>query len=305
MFNARGEQAQDIIVLWWILFAIACLVFSLVAGFTITGVLRKNRSLVSDKALGKGLTCGIGATLFLLLVIILSTFKLSRPLTASEASAEILVKGKMWWWEVVYLNKDGDELFRTANEISLPAGQTVKLKLVSDTVIHSFWVPGLAGKMDMIPGRTNALSLRSDEAGVFRGQCAEFCGIQHSLMAFYAVVRTPQEHQEWVRLNARDYQRPQDPLALKGENVFLTSGCADCHRINGLNRVKDLENYGPNLTHLGSRLSLAGATMPNTKGHLGGWITDPQSAKPGNLMPPTALAPEDFKALLFFLRGLK
>lgn len=305
MFNARGEQAQDIILLWWILFGIALLVFSSVAGFTIIGVLRKNRPLISEKALGKGLTLGTGATLFLLLVIILSTFKLSKPLKSAEQYAEILVRGKMWWWEVVYFDKDGQELLRTANEISLPAGRAVKLKLVSDTVIHSFWVPGLAGKMDMIPGRSNSLSLKTREPGVFRGQCAEFCGMQHSLMAFYAVVRTPKEHEEWVRTNTRDYQRPQDPLALKGEKVFLTAGCADCHGIKGLNRAEDLENYGPDLTHLASRLSLAGATLPNTKGHLGGWITDPQSAKPGNLMPATALTPEDFKALLAFLGGLK
>lgn len=243
--------------------------------------------------------------MFLLLVIILSTFKLSRPLKSPEPSSEILVKGKMWWWEVVYFDKDGEELFRTANEISLPAGETVKLKLVSDTVIHSFWVPGLAGKMDMIPGRTNTLSLKAAEPGVFRGQCAEFCGIQHALMAFFAVARTPREHQKWVKLNARDYQRPKDPIALKGQKVFITAGCAECHNIKGFSETKDFENYGPDLTHLGLRLSLAGATLPNTKGHLGGWITDPQSAKPGNLMPATALSPEDFKALLSFLWGLK
>ena len=264
--------------------------------------------------------------MILLLVMLLATHKSSQPFAGERSEASgiqvgesskessptnaerllIEVTGKRWWWAVAYLDENGDQLFETANEIHIPVGVPVRLRLVSDNVIHSFWVPALGGKADLIPGRPNSLWLQADEPGVYRGQCAEFCGVQHALMAFFVVASSHEEFADWVASQKASAVEPQSDLARKGREVFRTSDCADCHTIRGVSSVPDSspQNIGPDLTHLASRRSLAAGTLPNRRGHLGGWLADPQSIKPGNLMPSVPLAAEDFHALLNYLETL-
>ncbi|HEX7120167.1 MAG TPA: cytochrome c oxidase subunit II [Longimicrobiales bacterium] len=211
--------------------------------------------------------------------------------------------GRQFWWEVHYLDDAGNRVFETANEIHIPVGRTVLVRLRAADVIHSFWVPRLAGKTDMIPGRVNRLRIRADAPGIYRGQCAEYCGLQHAKMAFLVIAQPEPEFRRWAQRQALPAAAPADTLAAHGLRVFRRSGCGSCHAIRGT--PAGTGDFGPDLTHLASRRTLAAVTMPNTPGHLGGWIGDPQAPKPGNLMPTVPLAREDFNALLHYLTGLR
>ncbi|HEX6939389.1 MAG TPA: cytochrome c oxidase subunit II [Longimicrobiales bacterium] len=221
----------------------------------------------------------------------------------AEPALTIDVIGRQFWWEVHYRDDEGRRIFETANEIHIPVGRIVLLRLYGADVIHSFWVPRLAGKLDMIPGRINQLRLRADAPGIYRGQCAEYCGLQHAKMAFLVIAEPEDAFRAWARQQARPAAEPADTLALRGRRVFARSACRACHAIRGTAANPSMP--GPDLTHLAGRRALAAASLPNTRGHLGGWISDPQALKPGNLMPVVPLAREDFNALLHYLRGLR
>jgi cytochrome c oxidase subunit 2 len=231
-----------------------------------------------------------------------------RTLAAVEArdqepSLTIEVIGRQFWWEVHYLDAAGNRLFETANEIHIPVGRTVLVRLLAADVIHSFWVPRLAGKLDMIPGKTNQLRIRADQPGTYRGQCAEFCGLQHAKMAFLVIAEPEAEFRDWARNQALPAAEPADSLAARGREVFLRTACQGCHAIRGT--PAEGPRIGPDLTHLATRRTLAAAALPNTPGHLGGWIADPQASKPGNRMPAVPLGSEDFRALLQYLQALR
>jgi cytochrome c oxidase subunit II len=212
------------------------------------------------------------------------------------------VIGHQYWWEVRYLDGDGRVLFETANEIHLPVGRAVELRLEASDVIHSFWVPRLAGKLDMIPGRTNVLRLRADVAGEYRGQCAEYCGLQHARMSLLVVAQPEAEYAAWAAAQALPVAAPADALATFGRDVFLGHACRACHTIRGTPAIGEL---GPDLTHVASRQMLAALTVPNTRGHLGGWIANPQDLKPGSRMPSVPLEQAEFNALLHYLGTLR
>ena len=214
----------------------------------------------------------------------------------------IEVIGWQWWWEVRYFDPEGRELFETANEIHIPAGKRVQFRLRAADVIHSFWVPQLAGKLDMIPGRTNVFWLKADQPGIYRGQCAEYCAGPHALMAFLVIAQPEEAFRTWVAEQRRNELQLTDPLAAVGRRVFLESSCVDCHAVRGTPAVG---NNGPDLTHVASRRTLAAVTMPNTKGNLGGWISNPQHIKPGNHMPAVPLDSEAFLALLRYMESLR
>jgi cytochrome c oxidase subunit 2 len=221
-----------------------------------------------------------------------------------EAPADavtIRVTGKRWWWEVRYPRPGGGEAIVSANEIHIPAGRTVKLLLDTDDVIHSFWVPPLAGKIDMIPGRVNHLVLRADRAGVYRGQCAEYCGAQHALMAFYVIAHDGDAYERWVAREARTAEANQ-PQAQRGRELFVSTGCASCHAVRGTQAQGRL---GPDLTHLASRGTIAAGMFENNRAILTGWISNSQGMKPGNLMPPVKMPPEDLHALVAYLETLE
>ncbi|HET6628162.1 MAG TPA: c-type cytochrome [Woeseiaceae bacterium] len=194
----------------------------------------------------------------------------------------IAVTGERWWWRVEYVTPDGRR-FASANELRLPVGEPVAVELMSDNVIHSFWAPRLAGKLDMIPGRVNTLTLTATEAGVSRGQCAEYCGGAHALMAFYVVAMPPEEFSAWLARASGPAVMPDERPAIDGQALFMTYGCGGCHTVRG---TAARGTIGPDLTHVGSRLSLGAGILPNDAQAFARWIRDNQHVKPENLMPP-------------------
>lgn len=213
----------------------------------------------------------------------------------------IEVTGKQYWWRVEYLDADPQRRFETANELRIPVGRRVTVRLRSTDVIHSFWVPGLQGKMDLIPGRVNALALEASRPGTYRGQCAEYCGVQHAKMAFVVVAMRPQEYEAWVARQLEPAREPPDSTGRAARAAFMGSGCVLCHSVRGTEARGDA---GPDLTHLAGRLTLAAGTLPNTPGHLHGWIAHPQAIKPGSHMPALAMEPAELQAIARYLASL-
>jgi cytochrome c oxidase subunit 2 len=246
----------------------------------------------------------VGLTVVILFVFLISDFFTGRSLYSLPSSEALSIKvtGQQWWWDVEYEGEPASNTVRTANEIHIPVGQPVKLRLTSKDVIHSFWVPNLSGKKDLIPGHETVLTFQADRAGEFRGQCAEFCGYQHAHMAFAIVAEPPEKFYEWMNQQRASSVQPANEAQQRGQQVFLSSPCIMCHSIRGTDAGG---RVAPDLTHLASRKTIAAATLPNTRGHLAGWITNSQEIKPGNNMPPVPLEPEDLQALLTYLESLK
>ena len=220
----------------------------------------------------------------------------------SKNPISIQVIGHQWWWEVVYPNTDPSQQVTTANEIHIPVGVPVVLNTASRDVIHSFWAPNLQGKRDLIPGYTTALWFEADRPGVFRGQCAEFCGLQHAKMAFYIVAEEPAKFQDWLQHQIAPAPSPDTDQKRRGQQVFESNACVMCHTVRG---TLAGSRVGPDLTHVASRISLAAGTLPNNPGNLAAWIVDSQSIKPGNRMPPNMLPASDLQDLLAYLESLK
>ncbi len=237
-------------------------------------------------------------------VFIVNLFTL-RAVATPPPSPDLLtitVTGHQWWWEVQYPADGPGEAFATANEIHIPVGRKVRFQLQTADVIHSFWVPRLGGKTDLIPGQRNVTWLEADRAGVYRGQCAEYCGAQHGHMAFVVVAQSPDEFAEWEAGQRRPAAAPTDPVALLGRRVFENGPCVVCHTIRGTGAQGTV---GPDLTHLASRRTIAAGTIPNTRGYLAGWVANSQGIKPGNKMPPMALAPQELQAVITYLQSLQ
>ncbi|MBB3220162.1 cytochrome c oxidase subunit II [Pseudoduganella umbonata] len=234
-----------------------------------------------------------------------STKSLSQP--SSLTPLRVAVTAKMWWWEVRYIDPATGRDVVLANEIRIPAGQPVYLALTTSDVIHSFWVPALAGKVDMVPGRVHGLMLKADRPGTWRGQCAEFCGTQHAKMALHVVAQPQAEFDAWLAAQARPAAAPATAQLARGRQAFLERRCDACHAVRGVaGRTTDAATAGPDLTHVGSRLYLAAGTLPTHQGTLAGWIADPQSHKPGVRMPAASgLEGDELRALAAWLESLK
>jgi cytochrome c oxidase subunit 2 len=245
----------------------------------------------------------VGGTVLILLLFLIYDFTLGRAL-AERPSRTLTVEliGHQWWWEVHYDDPDPSKLLIDANELHIPAGEPVQVKLTSRDVIHSFWVPNIIGKRDLIPGYSSSLFLNADRPGVYRAQCAEFCGVQHAKMALTVVVHPRADFAAWLAEARSPAAAPNDSSAKQGEKVFLAGPCSSCHAITG---SPAYGTVGPNLTHLASRRTLGAGTLPNTRGNLGGWVVDPQSIKPGVRMPSNQLEAKDLRALLDYLETLK
>jgi cytochrome c oxidase subunit 2 len=244
---------------------------------------------------------GLGFPVVVLSALLVWGLSLTNKLSESPQPGDLRVRvtGEMWWWRVAYLDVAGREIFQDANEIHVPIGQTIALELESTDVIHSFWVPRLAGKLDMIPGRRNMLRIQADRPGTYSGQCAEYCGGAHALMAFVVIAHAPEDYARWRERAAR----PAIPQQTAGAAVFDRSGCGACHTIRGTtaNGVA-----GPDLTHVGSRRTLGAGILPNNAGTMGGWIADSQAIKPGNRMPAyPVLNGQDLRAVSAYLESLK
>jgi cytochrome c oxidase subunit 2 len=221
---------------------------------------------------------------------------------APDGSLRIAVSGEQWWWRVRYLLENGESVV-LANEIRLPAGAPVEFQLDSPDVIHSFWIPSLGGKMDMIPGRVTRLVLNPTKTGTYRGTCAEYCGASHALMRFSVVVQQQEDFARWLADQTMPAQPPSSPAALRGQDLFLSNGCGACHAVRGTAADGVI---APDLTHVGSRLRLAADTLPNEVSGFRQWVAATQALKPGAQMPPFhMLAEEDLDALAAYLEGLK
>jgi cytochrome c oxidase subunit II len=302
----RGPAAADIAFLWWVMFALGTVVFVIVAGLLLyIPIARRSREddkTITDEEGGRRWIWWGGVVLPLLVLPVVFFFNmrslsaLSHPADAGDVTVEVV--GHRWWWEVRY----PDYGFTTANEIHIPVGQLIQLRLTSADVIHSFWVPQLHGKMDLNPGETNVLRLQADAAGEYRGICAEFCGAQHARMAFLVVAQPPEEFAAWAAHQQQPAPAPSDEAVFRGQQVFLGSACVYCHTVRGTTATGDL---GPDLTHFASRRTIGAATLDNNRGNLAGWIIDPQHIKPGNLMPPTSLPADDLQAILEYLTSLE
>ena len=219
----------------------------------------------------------------------------------TQPELTIHVTAKQWWWRIEY--RTAGVTIETANELRLPLGQRIELQLASPDVIHSFWVPALAGKMDMIPGRLTRLALEPTQTGTFRGVCAEFCGASHALMAFSVVVMPPSDFRQWLEAQARPAASPDDPMAARGEASFIANGCSACHTIRGTSAAG---RVGPDLTHVRSRLRIAAETLPNEPNALVQWIGDAERFKPGVHMPAFRTLPvNELSALAAYLSTLQ
>lgn len=310
--DAAGPAAGPVADLWWVLLAVCVVVQILVTAAVVIAITRRDRQDVAT-LLAHGeprkLQVVIGATVATLLVLVglvtysVITDRRVSPLPGSDQSPVVVkVTGHMWWWEVEYIDDTAGRRFTTANELRVPVGRPVVVHLESRDVIHSFWVPNLAGKLDVMPGRRNTMWFQADRPGVYRGQCAEFCGLQHAKMAFVVVAEPEDEYEAWAEAYRQTPARPQTPDALRGEQVFMASQCSLCHRVRG---TRAWATVAPDLSRIGSRQTLAAGSLPNTRANMAAWISDPQGIKPGTFMPATQLDVDSLDALLTYLEGLQ
>jgi len=317
VLDPHGPFSNSVTSLAWVLIALVTLIFVLVC--VAMWVALYGSDELRARLGGVGVVKWFGlivpaGVLFLLLVGGLTLVAGMTTIKGDEL--RMRVSGNIYWWRVSYLDAAGKEVHADANELHIPVGRPVVVDMVSEDVIHSFWVPKLGGKMDMIPGRTNRLKLQADKAGVYGGQCAEFCGGAHSLMGFMVVAHEPADWQRWneARLARQRPQPAAAPAAValaspandeiaRGRKLFGDAGCAACHRIAGT-PAQGLS--GPDLTHIGSRQSLGAGILPNTRGTLIGWIGDSQSIKPNNRMPAyRSLEAAELNALAAYMESLK
>ena len=292
--------------------AVCTVVFVIVLTLLLIAVLRRrieNESAQREEEAGQRgalrfVAGGVIVTGLILFGLLLASVLTDRELDLIEkdGALTLTITAQQWWWDVRYEENQASKTITTANEIHVPVGQPVHLRLKSRDVIHSFWVPSLAGKRDLIPGRDTSLWIQADRPGVLQGQCAEFCGYQHAHMRFLVIAETPDEFQQWQEIQRSAAREPTTPGERRGREVFLSSACIMCHAIRG---TPAGSHAGPDLTHLASRRTIAAGTRPNNRGHLAGWVLDPQSMKPGNHMPPQALGPDDLHALLDYLESVK
>lgn len=304
VLDPAGPYASSVTLLSWILFAMAAGVLLIVLA-ALYIALFGSRPL-QTKLGGKGVIW-IGGFAFplvaltaLLIYGLSLTRHLSEPITGNEM--RVRITGEMWWWRVAYLDRAGNAVVHDANELHVPVGQPVVLELQSADVIHSFWVPRLSGKLDMIPGRRNVMRIQADVPGTFGGQCAEYCGGPHALMGFSVVAHTPERFAQLMQ-SRRARQTAAPAAAGDGARLFETAGCAACHRIAGTG-ANGLA--GPDLTHVGSRGTLGAGILPNNRGTLMGWIGNSQAIKPNNRMPPyTVLSGDELTTLAKYLEAQK
>jgi cytochrome c oxidase subunit 2 len=311
--DPQGPGAESIAWLFWLFTIVSTVVWLLVMASLGLAVLRRRPGagaadpLVTDPAQDRRARSiiggAIGTTTVILLVLTGLSYSAQKALTApKDDELVITVTGNQWWWDVRYEDPQPSRTFTTANEIHIPVGRPVRLALASVDVIHSFWVPNLAGKIDLVPGRQNELRLSANRSGVYRGQCAEFCGYQHAHMGIFVIAESNADFEAWRDRQLAAAEPPADPEGQKGLGVFLSQACIMCHTIRGTSAGG---RTGPDLTHFGSRRSIAAGTLPMSRGALAAWIVDPQAIKPGTKMPSSNLNADQVNALVSYLEGLK
>lgn len=302
--HPAGPGADKIANLWWFLFWTCTLVFLATMALLVTGLFQKP---VGDRAvspLGQRfiLFCGIIIPTIVVVAMLIYGLRSTVNLKDARGGLTVEVTAHQWWWDVRYPR----EKIVTANEIYIPVGEPVRIELKSVDVIHSFWVPNLSGKMDMLPDLKRTFWLRADAPGKYRGQCAEFCGVQHAWMAFWVVALPREEYDQWVADMQQPPPEPRTPEQIRGKKVFFAdreAACVNCHAVGGVGGKG--AHMGPDLTHIGSRLTIGAGTLPNNHGNLAGWILDPQAIRPGNKMPRIFLKSRELPDLVEYLKILK
>ena len=314
VLDPAGPQAATIAQFWWLMLALCVVVFAAIMIALAWAVLRAPRGVLddaeprpdaaTDRRAGRRIAGAVGISAVLLVGLLVASILTDHALASLPVGEALHVRilARQWWWDVTYDDADPTRVFRTANELRIPVGRPVILTLESADVIHSFWVPALHGKKDLIPGRTATLRLRADEAGEFAGRCAEFCGMQHAHMDLDVVALPPASFEAWAEAQRRPAPEAQSEGARRGRDLFLSGSCMLCHAVRGTSAGARM---GPDLTHFASRARLAAGVAPNTPGNLTAWIADPQKLKPGANMPAHPLAGADLAALVEYVGSLR
>jgi len=306
-----GDKADATRPLTWGVLAISVAVVAIIGLLLVASIWHRpglagpsgEKLAVSPEAGGiQWLWIGVGLSSLVLLFSIVWTVAVIAKITSppSKPSVVIEVTGKQWWWQVRYLNDDPSRIFTTANEIHIPTGQPVLFKLIGGDVIHSFWVPALAGKTDTIPGQTNETWLEARVPGTYRGQCTEYCGIEHARMSLVVIAQSPRDFSAW-RMHQLQASAAPAGRAAAGE-VEFNMHCGSCHAVRGTEAAGVL---GPDLSHLMQRTIIAAGTLPNDPAHLTQWISDPQSVKPGVLMQKPELSGTELADIRAYLGTLR
>jgi cytochrome c oxidase subunit II len=311
VLSPSGIQASSIHHLWTLMFWVCAVVFaivltalSLAARRAISKKTDQLSSSTSDHVLARAVAFAVGTTVVVLLGLLGASVWTGRAISSLHASSALTIEiiGHQWWWEIRYDDASPDRRVVTANEFHVPTNRPVVLKVTSRDVIHSFWVPNLQGKRDLIPGYTTAVWIQADSPGVFHGQCAEFCGLQHAHMAIDVIAEPDADFERWLDAMRQPARDPSEGAARRGRDLFMQARCAGCHAVKGTEAAGEI---APDLTHLATRSTLGAGTLSNTHEHLADWILDPQRVKPGNQMPPNAFSPDDLDALVVFLESLR
>lgn len=305
-----GVHAQHIDVVWDTMLWVCTIMYAIVLVFFALALLRRRRTQSAQEAHAESARFSISLGVWTVLVALglfgltLTSFLTDRALVRAAAEPQVLLKvtAHQWWWEIEYLHADPSRRFRTANELHLPVNAQVQIELTANDVIHSFWVPNLHGKRDLIPGRANEIGLQPKRVGVFRGQCAEYCGVQHAHMALEVTVEPQAKFDRWRERQLAIATQPSTALMQRGQRVFMASACNMCHAISGTTAFAQI---GPDLSHVASRRMLAAGTLPNSAEHLRRWLENPQTVKPGNHMPVVPLDDAQLDALVAYLGALR
>jgi cytochrome c oxidase subunit 2 len=311
VLNPAGFHAEKIAGLWNVFLMVSSVVYVLVMIALLWALFHRRSKLASAKRALTVVSVATGITVVTLFALLVSSIFVSRSLAedgerglADNGGTDMMltVTGRQWWWQVDYEHPDPSKRLTTANEIVIPVGARVRVTLKSPDVIHSLWIPNLQGKRDLIPGKDGVLYLRAIRAGVYRGQCAEFCGQQHAKMALWVTALAPADYARWTRSQRQAAPPPSTPRRQQGMNVFMSAQCPLCHNITGTDAYG---RTGPDLTHIASRRSLGAGTLPNRRDALAQWILDPQHVKAGSYMPPTPLPRDALEPLLDYLESLQ
>jgi cytochrome c oxidase subunit 2 len=310
-FFPATPYARDVARLWWTMLAVATVVWLAVVAATIMASRRAKPAVDGDAPyLGaespgtrKAIMAAFLATSGILFFFMGYDFVLGRktPQHVHQGGLDVTVQSKQWWWNFIYNDTVPQLRMVSPNELHVPVGVPVNLIIKSSDVIHSVWAPRLAGKQDAVPGYTGSLTFTAETAGVYPGVCAEFCGAQHANMRFLVIAHPKKEFDDWYATSRTPAAPPSDSTRA-GEQVFMSAACATCHAIGG---TPAFGNTGPDLTHVGSRRTLASGAIPNTFEDMMRWIYNPQAIKPGTLMPAVALKADQLRAVTAYLRSLK
>jgi len=318
VLDPGGPQAGRIASYWWITFWVSVIVLAAVLAFLVHTLARRRASVPApasaveeagtERRLALGVAAAVAVTALTPVVLLVTSIATGRALHSVGGTNPLTVEvtGRQWWWDVEYWDAVPSQRVRTANEIHIPVGRPVFIKTRSLDVIHSFWVPGLHGKKDNIPGHGSSLVLQADHPGTYGGRCAEFCGVQHAHMQLLVIADSPDAFEAWLSGQRRAAVTPSEPAARHGFDLFMQGPCALCHTVLG---TPAGGRVGPDLTHLASRRTLAAGTLPNTPENLAKWLHNPGAIKPGNIMSTVikegTLSDQEIASLVAYLESMK